>query len=75
MKLTLNKKKLKGLTADSNALPGEMTPEVAGGTYTNHPILCYPTIDPACNTDIQQGCPTNGDCYTAYGDQYCRIPA
>ncbi|RZM84566.1 hypothetical protein C3B51_03190 [Pseudoalteromonas rubra] len=75
MKLKLNKKKLKGLTVDSKAIPGAMTPKVAGGNFTNHPLLCFPTIEPACNTNIQTGCPTNGGCYTAYGDQYCRIPA
>ncbi|WP_165389107.1 hypothetical protein [Pseudoalteromonas rubra] len=53
MKLRLNKKKLLGLTADSKALPGAMTPEVAGGRYTNHPILCLPEL-----TDERKGCPT-----------------
>jgi len=31
MKLNLNKKKLKNLSQDSNLLPTDMTPRVAGG--------------------------------------------
>ncbi|MCG7560175.1 MULTISPECIES: hypothetical protein [Pseudoalteromonas] len=54
MKLKLSKRKLKGLTADTKALPGAMTPKVAGGWwYTQNAIQCLPEL-----TDVQKGCPT-----------------
>jgi hypothetical protein len=55
MKMKLNKRKLLDFTADRKVLPGAMTPEVAGGRYTNHPILCLPEL-----TDEHKGCPTYG---------------
>ncbi len=36
MKLKLNKKKLKNLSKDNNALPADMTPKIAGGNYTGY---------------------------------------
>lgn len=35
MKLQLNKKKLKNLSKDAQILPNDMTPNVAGGMYTD----------------------------------------
>ncbi|MCO7189492.1 hypothetical protein CWB99_00075 [Pseudoalteromonas rubra] len=64
MKLTLNKKKLKGLTADDKSLPNNMTPKVAGGYPTDFAPLCGPTMQPHCNTAVFYGCPTNGNCYS-----------
>ncbi|TMO54378.1 hypothetical protein [Pseudoalteromonas phenolica] len=49
MKLKLNKKKMKTLSADSSNIPAEMTPQVAGGTQINSSYATYrcppPPID------------------------------
>ncbi|MEQ3512347.1 hypothetical protein ABMY35_03095 [Pseudoalteromonas sp. BZB3] len=47
MKLKLNKKKMKTLSADSSNIPAEMTPQVAGGTQINSSYVTYrcPPID------------------------------
>ena len=49
MKLKLNKKKLKNLSNDANALPADLTPRVAGG-------------DPRTSIETWKDCPTVGDC-------------
>ncbi|SFD57486.1 hypothetical protein [Pseudoalteromonas denitrificans] len=46
MKLKLNKKKLKNLSKDHQALPSDMTPQVGGGIYSRY----------ACWTDQKQYC-------------------
>ncbi|WDD97841.1 hypothetical protein [Thalassomonas actiniarum] len=37
MKIKLNKQKIKNLSRDQQALPQEMTPQVAGGGITGYP--------------------------------------
>ena len=46
MKLKLNKKKIKTLSADSSNIPAEMTPQVAGGTQTNSSYVTYRNCPP-----------------------------
>ena len=50
MKLKLNKKKIKTLSADNSNIPAEMTPQVAGGTQINSSYNTYRcfTQYPAC---------------------------
>lgn len=66
MKLNLSKKKLKSLTADNNILPNQVTPNIAGGTFTQIQQLCSPTAENICNnTDAFRGCPTGAGCYSS----------
>ncbi|SFD19964.1 hypothetical protein [Pseudoalteromonas denitrificans] len=55
MKLKLNKKKLKNLSKDNNALPADMTPQVGGGRYTH---VCRNTLN--CNRLSEDGCASGG---------------
>ncbi|SFD50152.1 hypothetical protein [Pseudoalteromonas denitrificans] len=57
MKLKLNKKKLKNLSKDNNALPAAMTPQVGGGTGTDgQSNVCTRSV----------GCETGDDCMFDY---------
>ena len=52
MKLKLNKTKLKNLSRDNNAVPAEMTPQIAGGA--GHDVE---KTEPSCKfTFIDSGC-------------------
>jgi len=64
MKLQLNKKKLKNLSKDAQALPEDMTPNVAGGYITRGPLLnCNATGSCGCISDPRvEHCNTN-TCY------------
>ena len=65
MKLKLNKKKLKNLSLDNKALPGDMTPNIAGGDWTEA-LDCYinPNETHGCPPDPTVGaaCATARDC-------------
>jgi len=56
MKLNLNKKKLKNLSKDNKALPGDMTPQIGGAGRPNFSLngeeFCSPTK--YCNSN--NGC-------------------
>ncbi|MDK1288706.1 hypothetical protein [Pseudoalteromonas umbrosa] len=69
MKLKLNKKKIKSLTADAKSLPAKATPAIAGGYQYTHdqfcrdfsfgPYLCL-TDESKCKTTATTNIPT---CY------------
>ncbi|TLX46011.1 hypothetical protein C1E24_15960 [Pseudoalteromonas phenolica] len=46
MKLKLNKKKIKTLSADNSNIPADMTPQVAGGTQINSSYVTYRDCPP-----------------------------
>ncbi|WDE02162.1 MULTISPECIES: hypothetical protein [Thalassomonas] len=58
MKLQLNKKKLKNLSKDKNALPAAMTPQIAGGRDTRFSADDYAT----CPYTETCGCQTSYLC-------------
>jgi len=58
VKLKLNKKKLKNLSRDNKALPAALTPQVGGAGPIPTVVGCGP------NTDVFNGCPTGGGCFS-----------
>ena len=55
MKLKLNKKKMKTLSADSSNVPAEMTPQVAGGTQINSSYDTYRCPPPPIERPSAEG--------------------
>ncbi|KZN49447.1 hypothetical protein [Pseudoalteromonas luteoviolacea] len=66
LKLNVNKKNIKALSANNSKLPVQVTPNVAGGWYKTYQCTyhCY-TQKPHCNTvepTRQSGCCNSTDC-------------
>ena len=67
MKLSLNKRNLKQLSLDDAVLPGDMTPQVAGGLPWSWGCWTHGCTDSGVEEDVSRSACGTGNCHTDDG--------